>query len=146
MQRLLSMFLLELVLMGLKSTEELVVQANPMNAHPAELGWKPHPLKYDHWRIPRLSEKEKTELKELIARFKSVDFKRIGATEEAKVRSPFINKGWLGLFNKSPKHALQNRKLAFCTIFDEIQLKPFSGSTPYQFYQNLLRFQFISPY
>ena len=99
MQRLLSMFLLELFLMGLKSTEELV-QANPMNAHPAELGWKPHPLRYDEWRIPRLSEKDKSELKKLIESFKSVDFKRIGATEEAKVRSTFINKGWLGRSTK----------------------------------------------
>ena len=102
--------------MGLKSTEELVVQANPMNAHPAELGWKPHPLRYDHWRIPRLSEKDKTELKELIARFKSVNFKRIGETEEAEVRSPFINKG-AGAFNKSPKLAPQNRKQLFFGVY-----------------------------
>ena len=115
MQRLLSMFLLELFLMGFKSPEELVVQANPMNAHPAELGWKPHSLRYDQWRIPRLSEKDKSELKKLIESFKSVNFKRIGETEAAKVRSTFINKG-AGAFNKSPKHALQNRKLAICTF------------------------------
>ena len=113
MQRLLSMFLLELFLMGFKSPEELVVQANPMNAHPAELGWKPHPLKYDHWRIPRLSEKDKSELKKLIESFKSVDFKRIGETEEAKVRSPFINKGWLGRSTKVQNSLLKTENCFF---------------------------------